>query len=407
MADNTEEPKYKCANCSEPIKDGETHTTPSNEDYCESCFSDNCTICYQCSSTIWQDDSESFNYDTYCSTCINEVSFWCNSCDSRYSTDESHYCEECGEDMCENCYDNDDCRGGEDSECSEEFQEGKYSRLMPIKRFVGVEIEAEHGYRRELSLPYSFGVVSDGSLDSDGVEVVTPPATGQKLIDNIELACRELKNARFEATDHCGLHVHIDLRDIRSNFIKLSRVLRTFYAIEDVIFAMLPDSRLDNHYCEPLRRDYQFYDFYGAKISKGFDSKLYKCDDKQALDHWKKERYNGNRYHSANFHSVFYRGSLEIRAHSGTTDSRKILNWIAILLKIVTWSINKYDHATVEELLNMPNSKKKVSRMRRIFKFPRRIEKYINYRINKFGNENLTMNYTMGDTPKGKVRVKK
>ena len=248
---------------------------------------------------------------------------------------------------------------------------------------------------------------SNNYCTCSGVEIITPPATNRALIKNIKLACQQLNNANFEPTEACGLHVHIDLRDMKDNYIKLSRILRTFYAVEDVIFAMLPNNRLEEEWCRPLRENYNFYDFYGRKISKEFDISYYNITDKKRIEHLKKSHEGSGRYRSFNFHSVFFRGSLEVRCHSATQNPTKILNWIELLLKITDWSINNYKQSTVENLLKLNATKTKVHKMQRVFKFSKKIEKYINKRIKDFKHEGFRIDYKMGELPERIQKRKK
>ncbi len=225
----------------------------------------------------------------------------CNNCNEKLSKDS--YNDPNDNLICEDCY--------------IEFQTGRKNKLITVDRFVGVELETENGNRDELNLPCTFGIKEDGSLNDSGVEIVTPPSKDGALIKNIQLACKQLNQAGFEATEHCGLHVHIDLRDIKNNYIKLSRLLRTFYAIEDVIYAMLPESRLNNDYCQPMRNRHNFYDFYGRKISRNFDTTFYKVDDKKVFKFSKKiEKYINKRskeFKHENLHIDYTLGMLPKR----------------------------------------------------------------------------------------------
>ena len=406
-----------CYNCSKKQLKNDIFKECKSELYCDNCFDDLITTCYSCEDNIPFEDSFAdpndnticqFCYDDnstyYCQDCFNDIAFSCYNCSEYYHQDNSNYCEPCENDYCEDCYSNHGCDSQEGFQTQElEFITGKKSKTITVNRFVGVEIEAENGTGTELNLPITFGIVSDDSLNNSGVEVVTPPSSQSALVSNIKLACKELKNANFEATTSTGLHVHIDLRDIKDNYIKLSRILRTFYAIEDVMFAMLPASRLTSIYCIPLRNNYKFYDFYGRQITKEFDNKIYQEIDKKRVSDRKTNRYDSKRYASCNFHSTFYRGTLEVRSHSGTHNPTKILKWCELLLKIADWSINHYNHSTIEQLLALDASntslKKKTHKMQQVFGFSKTIEKYINARVAEFKNESLTIPYTKGELP--------
>lgn len=389
-----------CSQCDCKIPKKEVRTNPDNNNICENCYDDNCGYCHNCDKLFWSNDLTEFNNEYYCNECLDDLTCDCNNCGERISIDASYSCDDCGYTYCENCQHNEDGYQEQDID----FQEGNKTPLITINRFVGVEIEAENGERSNISLPDSFGVQDDGSLDDSGVEITTPPSKDGALVKNVKLACEQLNQAGFTATSSCGLHIHIDVREIKENYIKLSRVLRTLYAIEDVMFSMLPDSRLDNTYCKPLRQYYNFYDFYGRNISKEFDAAIYKTKNKYDLQCLKKEHYNDIRYRASNFHSVFYRGTLEIRCHSGTTNPNKILKWCELLLTIVDWAINHYNHSTVEGLLKIDASKHKTHKMQHIFKFSKVIERYINARSREFNHKTLHIDYSLGELPKRKTK---
>lgn len=394
------EDEVTCKTCYEIVPESESTINPEIEVMCASCFSNQCTICNNCEDPLWLDDARGFQEGLYCSDCLWEIAFECGDCNTLCPRTEEFICEDCESHYCEDCYNEDDCRQEETQDQDLEFQDGKKSTLITIPRYVGVEIEAECGNRKEINLPSSFGVKSDGSLDETGVEVVTPPSKASALVDNVKLACKELHRTGFKPTDACGLHVHIDLRDVRTDFIKLSRILRTFFAIEDVIFAMLPKSRLSNSYCNPLRNNYNFYDFYGSKVAKEFDCKVYAEKNKRLVQSFKRDHYHSKRYTAFNFHSTFFRGTLEIRAHSASQNPAKILKWIELLLKVVDWSINNYKHSQVEELLKLNATENKVHKMKKIFKFSDKIEDYINSRIKQFKHEGLRIPFKLGRIPK-------
>lgn len=402
-------PKIICSNCQDVLLPNEIHYNPDDQILCENCFRNQCIICEDCKEIIWGHEARTLEGSIYCNKCIWEYAFECASCNELDYSENSFYCDNCGTDYCHPCYDEDSCRDSDEQEQEQDldFQEGRKSKLITVERFVGVELEAENGYRNSIYLPSTFGIKEDGSLNGSGVEIVTPPSKNGALIKNVKLACKQLDKAHFESTPSCGLHIHIDLRDLKDNFIKLSRILRTFYAVEDVMFAMLPDSRIKNQYCYPLRKYYNFYDFYGRRIAKEFDITLYGVKDKKRLADYKREHHNDKRYRACNFHSVFYRGTLEVRCHSASQNPTKILNWIELLLKITDWSINYYKHSTVEDLLKLNATEKKVYKMQRIFKFSKKIEKYINQRIKEFGQEGLKIPYNLGRLPKRKLKVGK
>ena len=103
-----------------------------------------------------------------------------------------------------------------------------------------------------------------------------------------------------------------------------------------------------------FKRKYYKTNFYGSDIN---------------------DRYFKKRYCWTNFHSLFYRGTLEIRAHSGTINSEKIKNWIIIHLTIMNFVKNK----SVEEISALLVRKETFMNI-----FPTEIRKYLRSRWGKF-----------------------
>lgn len=243
-----------------------------------------------------------------------------------------------------------------------------------FKNFCGVEIECIQD--RE-SLYYSdakklnFNKVGDSSLSEDGREFVSKPANGDRLFNMIDKICKVLSKKGYYIDKTCGLHVHIET----PQNLELIKKLYLFYSkYESFFFKMLPSSRQKSEYCEKIRQT----DNFSVKDVK----------DIKSLHQFKKKYYETNFYASnmntkyykkrrcwTNFHSLFYRGTLEIRSHSGTINSEKIKNWIIIHLSVMDFINNK----TLEEIDALPVQKKLFMGI-----FPKDIRKYIESRWGKF-----------------------
>jgi hypothetical protein len=176
--------------------------------------------------------------------------------------------------------------------------------------------------------------------DSCGCELTEVPRevvlTVKKSEYNIiESVCRELERLGCSVNKSCGLHVHFDMRHIKS-----ARSVETFgkrvAACVPALRLMLPKSRANNRFClEPIN---SFTD--------------------------------GNRYTFVNVQSFQKHRTLEIRGHSGTISAIKIINWIEILYAIMNKrGIHKC--ATIGEMCDT-------------FKFKPSLVDYMYARYNKF-----------------------
>ena len=72
--------------------------------------------------------------------------------------------------------------------------------------------------------------------------------------------------------------------------------------------------------------------------------------------------------------------------HSGTLDSKKILNWVYVLLKMKKWALNNYNDKLIQEAIKLKTGKKKYDLFMKAFNFNKNpeIKAYINERISKF-----------------------
>jgi hypothetical protein len=305
------------------------------------------------------------------------------------------YCESCGEDYCDNCGhecpSNSALRDPSIVPCHGK-KKGEY---LKIDRLIGVEIESEEGNAETLSekLPDECGIEEDGSLDDGGVEVVTPPASLDEAERIITESCNALKEADFVINRTCGLHVHVDARDFKSDTKKLSHLLRTVYAVEDVIFSMLPPSRWNSNWCERLSKKYGFDDFKKTMTLADFEKKWYLNATEEEIEKSKGSKHDckGTRYHGLNLHSTMYRGTVEFRYHSGSMEPSKILSWAGLLLALVDYSIKRYKDQDINELYSMPVTEMKLRRMFALLKIPDQTQKYIQERIAKFNPKFMSL----------------
>ena len=123
--------------------------------------------------------------------------------------------------------------------------------------------------------------------------------------DFLTLICGKLNSMGVKVNVSCGLHVHFDCRHIDSRKVSLigRRVARCIPALK----TLLPKSRLNNPYCQ-------------TDINR----------------HRQTRRENREaRYAFVNLMAYGRHKTLEIRGHSGTTDAKKIINWIRMLRKIM------------------------------------------------------------------------
>jgi hypothetical protein len=193
----------------------------------------------------------------------------------------------------------------------------------------------------------------------------------------------------------CGLHLHFDARDIMNDHVKIIQVIKTFYSIEDIIYSMLPPSRWGTHYCQQLSKNYLYDNFKKTMKKNDAEKEIYKDTNMRSIQRRKNHKYDTARYFGLNIHSIFFRGTIELRYHSGTVEDYKILAWADIASRIIDYAINQYDEKVIEKLFNMPTGYDKFKEFRSVFKIPTNLQDYIMSRVNKF-NPNFGIKFNEG-----------
>ena len=141
-------------------------------------------------------------------------------------------------------------------------------------------------------------IVSDASVHVlNPFELVSPILEGQAGLDELKTVCRVLNDLNAKVDKSCGLHVHHDASDWNEN--TLDRFIDVYRKMEKTIDKFMPKSRRGNNgrYCKSL-------------IGKA-----------------NSEVRNG-RFHKVNLQAYYRHGTIEFRHHGGTTEFKKIENWI-------------------------------------------------------------------------------
>jgi hypothetical protein len=287
---------------------------------------------------------------------LEEYTHICDGCEERHYASESQYINDCV--YCPECA----------SDNSNEVPTIKIPftkinsngfKINKYKNLCGVEIEClndellDECFDFDDLVKYQFSQVYDGSLDQgSGVEFVSNAFNGDCLLFNIRKFCDELNKRSYYVDRSCGLHIHIAINK-RLEFIKK---VYAFYSIfEDMFFRMLPKSRQSNLYCYKFSRIYPNITLDNIKActkSLEFQKLLYDSKSWSAIKSLKKDKYNRRRYGWINFHSLFYRGTLEIRNHSGSINYDKIKNWLLIHLRV----LNFIKHLSFETICVLPKT---------------------------------------------------
>ena len=161
-------------------------------------------------------------------------------------------------------------------------------------------------------------VVTDASLGYDNAgEVVSPILSGAQGLRELELVCQGLEQAGATVNRSCGLHIHLDCRDL--SVAECQTIFKRYSDYEHAIDRIMPRSRRGNaRWCGTIADSEVKTNNYGTKQSLS-----------SAI----------GRYYKVNLTNIASRGSIEFRQHSGTTNFTKIKNWLTFLQEFVARSI--------------------------------------------------------------------
>lgn len=222
----------------------------------------------------------------------------------------------------------------------------KIGKRNRYKRAAGVEIEIAgfntptKGTLHEVYKAcerWDAAIGTDGSIGTDsGVEIRTSPAGGYALVQQLRDICTALKTAGAYVNSNCGLHVHVDVRDIvklirqpNANSLTYSesakreaqarvrqlviyeRIIAAVGASQGQLVNMVDPRRRGGHYCKSLPHH---CDWHLA----------------QSLD----------RYHLLNTQSIKRHHTLEFRLHEGTVNRRIITAWTLLCVAMIEAAVS-------------------------------------------------------------------
>lgn len=195
----------------------------------------------------------------------------------------------------EGCYEPADCWHGFCAKhChASTHREREYNRRTYPKGnepHLGVEIEVEYSNDTDKKRGISFTAAHhDGSLQCGAEYKILAPT--KRCWRKCEVVLEKLWERRAKVTNRCGLHVHIDTRNVSHD--RLQKAWAWLHLTQEVWFGLMPHSRRDNNYCHKVA---------GMVTS----------------DHY------------AWVHTTRY-STLEIRLHGGTLNPFKVRAWLACM----------------------------------------------------------------------------
>lgn len=246
------------------------------------------------------------------------------------------------------------------------------SRIL-IRCPFGIEIETTNGGNKSLEVQSltGFSGITDGSIRSHdsggGLEFVSPVFLDDSGLKQIEKLC----GLGLESNDSCGLHLHLDSRDW--DWLMLRKFMTLAKMVEPEVLEIMPHQRNNGGYCSLLRFDAD--EILDCENKHEFLAVMLNLNSSQ-FDRYMQQKGNkvyamgretvviggtnvSRRYEWVNVMSYFFRGSVEIRIHDGTTDYETIKNWVLLWQAVVYWlkTHTLADLESMSSLWDIPNDK--------------------------------------------------
>jgi hypothetical protein len=200
-------------------------------------------------------------------------------------------------------------------------------KIASAIRDAGVQAFAE-GYNHSTKTHWK--VITDASA---GFEVVSPVLGGEDGFNQVEKVCKALTLIGAKVDKKCGLHVHVDARDMSRK--EIASVTAAYGRWEKMFDAIVPESRRGNanRYCRSVS---EF-----MRVARQGKSKVVTDVIEMFERPWDYDA-NDMRYHKVNLCAYGRHGTIEFRQHSGTTEADKVLNWVVLMLSLVDTAKGKY-----------------------------------------------------------------
>lgn len=186
------------------------------------------------------------------------------------------------------------------------------------------------GYNHDDHADGAWKVVTDGSIEGIGCEVVSPILHGTDGLDEACLVAGILADKGATANRSCGFHVHFDASEMTVE--QLRAIVNRYAAFEEQIDRFLPPSRRanNNRFCKSLSALTPF-----AREA---------MQNARTIRQLAQAQNGGDRYFKVNLQSLLRHHTIEFRQHSGTCDAWKIRNWVLFLDGFVTKATEPAHH---------------------------------------------------------------
>lgn len=181
------------------------------------------------------------------------------------------------------------------------------------------------------------------------LELITPVMEfGPKALKDIDKMLTALKK-HFDVVvnQSCGLHVHVGNGTKGLSFEPFQYLMATLWIFEPQILSLVRKSRNNGRYCGSLhkRSNLNVYKFEGNLLDVLFST----SDINEVVAMF--DRYDSFHYMAFKLQNLSkpfrhpVKRTIEFRAHEGSMDSETVLNWVTLVVELVSWAhkVNRQD----------------------------------------------------------------
>ena len=187
-----------------------------------------------------------------------------------------------------------------------------------IRNVIGGTVEREGGSYDKWCCTAPDGrqwkAVSDASIGRSNAEVVSPILTYPDDVPVLQNIVRAIRKAGGRVNSSCGIHVHVDASTLDGR--QLGNLAKIVYKQET--------------YTRPTEESFiNDVNKYRPKNLHQLSCLWYHQSN---TDEARLQHYHNSRYHGVNFHSLFYRGTVEFRWFEATLHAGKVKSYIQYCL---------------------------------------------------------------------------
>lgn len=187
-----------------------------------------------------------------------------------------------------------------------------YTKKFNCTRLLGVEWEYsgyKNGKSTDIPAIVAWVVKHDAGHKPDGsclAEIVTSPIGGTRVVNQLT-TLGKLINSHTTVNNNCGIHVHVDARDINAD--AMDRLLTLYKKIEPIMYILGGITRANSTYCKPHMDNPSYTDRY-----RGMNLTNWRARNERKM-------------------------TVEFRIQQGTTDTEHVVNWAKLCALVVDFAV--------------------------------------------------------------------